>query len=228
MTKSEDALYPLKEGSNEARNNFTATKEYSKHGSGQSKKIYSLLLMPFALIIGVIGIVRYKSSGHIMMPSLNHNALHDDDTINIEERIQLVTRSLAAQICTLEFTSSIEGRQMCEAACKNNEKYEPCTILEDATIEIRELKAQRRDVPKTYQDKINDSCSQQSLKILYLKRLCNQLCSPSACCFTNEKCPSGANRNDFCPLYNDCGTLFDLEVKNRKSNKNKKSNKKGK
>jgi len=232
MTKSEELSSLQEQAVNEEMSEISPTKQYHEHVQGRSKRYYMLmlLLLPFALIIGAMGIVRYKSSPYVIMPSLSDNALYDDvnnnisSNNNVEEKLQLETRSLAAQICTLEFISSKEGRIMCETVCENNEEYEPCRIL-DNTVEIRELRVQTRDASKTYQDKLSSSCSQDSLKVLYLKRLCNQLCSPSACCFTNDKCLS--NENNFCPLYNDCQALFDLDVKGRKSNK-KGKNKKGK
>merc|ERR1719148_588373 len=131
---------------------ISPTNQHHEHVKGGSKRHYMLmlLLLPFALIISVMGIARCKSLPHVIMPSLSDNASYDDvhnnisSNNNVEEKLQLETRSLAAQICTLEFISSKEGRIMCEAVCENNEEYEPCRIL-DNTAEIRELRVQTRD-----------------------------------------------------------------------------------
>lgn len=195
--------------------NSNDSKECYEKNMAKSKRPPYLILLPIVLIVTLLGIVKYNSS----LSTSKSRRLGDDS--NDEDKIREETRTLATQLCTSDIISFERGRLMCEALCENDKEYTPCMILHNHQVvtlmsnkkrkkrskkrnKRKKKKSRINEVTNLYQENMSESCTQNSLRILYHKRLCTQICMPSECCFNKGNCDPDPG----CNFYAICGNLY--------------------
>jgi len=170
--------------------------------------------------------------GYVPCDILDDKKEHDKDVLFIKE------------LCTFEYVSTKEGRLQCSSVCQEAaccfdadldctpamlqvcDDYGPCTILEIvAEAEYHKYTSSDSNDGNAHMDMlqqnlssaISNACSKDSIAITEGRALCDELCAPAQCCFTNADCYAGSStteemdagaKSTFCLPYTKCAHFY--------------------